>query len=69
MVFVQSHSDSDSDEDIRDDLRRQRNLKFHVVDLFFVDSKRAMEEQNYGVRSTDDLARLIDLLQRELPAA
>ncbi len=67
LVFVQTHAELD--EDIRDDWRRQLSPKFQVADLFFVDSKRALQEQQSGVRPTGEFGRLIDLLLRELSAA
>ncbi|MEK6257748.1 MAG: GTPase domain-containing protein [Planctomycetota bacterium] len=67
LVFVQTHADLD--EDIRDDWRRQLSPKFQVADLFFVDSKHALQEQQSGVRPTGEFGRLIDLLLRELSAA
>lgn len=67
LVFVQTHADLD--EDIRDDWRRQLSAKYSVADMFFVDSRRAMQEQQSGVRPTGEFGRLIDLLFRELSAA
>ena len=67
LVFVQTHADLD--EDIRNDWRRQLSPKFQVADLFFVDSKRALQEQQSSIRPTGELGRLIDLLLRELSAA
>jgi hypothetical protein len=66
LVFVQTHADLD--EDIRDDWRKQLSAKYSVADLFFVDSRRAMQEQQSGVRPTGEFGRLIDLLFRELSA-
>ncbi len=67
LVFVQTHADLD--EDIRDDWRKQLVVKYSVAELFFVDSKRAMQEQQSGIRPTGEFGRLIDLLFRELSAA
>lgn len=67
LVFVQTHADLD--EDIRDDWRKQLVVKYSVAELFFVDSKRAMQEQQSGLRPTGEFGRLIDLLFRELSAA
>ena len=67
IVFVQTHADLD--EDIRDDWRKQLAGRFQVSDLFFVDSKRALQEQQSGIRPTGEFGRLIDLLLRELSAA
>lgn len=67
LVFVQSHADLD--EDIRDDWRTQLSEKYAVSDLYFVDSRRALKEQQAGTRPTGEFGRLIDLLFRELAAA
>ncbi len=67
VVFVQTHADLD--EDVRDDWRKQLTGRFEVSDLFFVDSKHALREQQSGVRPTGEFGRLIDLLQQELSAA
>ena len=67
LVFVQTHADLD--EDIRDDWRQQLSARYSVNDLFFVDSRRAMQEQRSGIRPTGEFGRLIDLLFRELSAA
>lgn len=67
IVFVQTHADLD--EDIRDDWRKQLTSRFQVNDLFFVDSKHALQEQQSGIRPTGEFGRLIDLLLRELSAA
>ncbi len=67
IVFVQTHAELD--EDIRDDWRKQLTGRFEVSDLFFVDSKRALNEQQSNIRPTGEFGRLIDLLQRELSAA
>ena len=66
IVFVQTHAELD--EDIRDDWRKQLTGRFDVSELFFVDSKRALAEQQSNVRPTGEFGRLIDLLQRELSA-
>jgi GTPase SAR1 family protein len=67
LVFVQTHADLD--EDIREDWRKQLSAKYAVADLFFVDSRRALQEQQSGVRPTGEFGRLIDLLFRELSTA
>ena len=48
LVFVQTHADVDSD--IRDDWRERLKGKYEVPDMFFVDSLRAMKEQQAGQR-------------------
>ena len=67
MVFIQSHADLDTD--IRDDWRRQLSPAFQIAEMFFVDSKRALHEQQSGIRPTGEFGRLIDLLMQELSAA
>lgn len=64
LVFIQSHADLDSD--IREDWRRQLSLKFEIADMFFVNSKQALHEQQSGIRPTGEFGRLIDLLMKEL---
>ncbi len=60
LIFVQTHADQDSD--IREDWRRQLNQNYAVPDVFFVDSLRAMQDQQTGRRPSGDFARLQDLL-------
>ena len=64
LVFIQSHADLDSD--IREDWRAHLSRKFQIADMFFVDSKRALREQQAGIRPTGEFGRLIDLLLQEL---
>ena len=66
LVFIQSHADLDSD--IREDWRAQLSPQFQIADMFFVDSKRALREQQGGQRPTGEFGRLIDLLMQELSA-
>lgn len=67
LLFVQTHADQDVD--IRDDWRRQLASRFDVPEMFFVDSVRALNEQQSGQRPTGDFARLQDLLTSRLVAA
>ena len=67
LVFIQSHADLDSD--IRDDWRKQLSPAFQIADMFFVNSKQALQEQQSGIRPTGEFGRLIDLLLQELSAA
>lgn len=67
LVFVQTHAEMD--EDIRDDWRRQLDGQYAVPDVFFVDSLRALREQQSGVRPTGDFRRLQELLSTELAAS
>ena len=64
LVFIQTHADLDSD--IRDDWRTQLSPKFEIADMFFVNSKQALEEQESGLRPTGEFGRLLDLLRQEL---
>lgn len=64
LVFVQTHADRDTD--IRDDWRRVLREKYEVPELFFVDSPRALREQQAGVRPTGEMGRLIDFLMTQL---
>ncbi len=64
LVFIQSHADLDSD--IREDWRQHLNQAFQISEMFFVDSKQALREQQAGLRPTGEFGRLIDLLLQEL---
>lgn len=66
LIFVQTHADNDSD--IRDDWRKLLADRYEVPDLFFVDSVRALQEQQAGQRPGGDFARLQDLLNTRLAA-
>lgn len=66
LVFVQSHADLDTD--IRDDWRSHLSESFQIADMFFVDSKRALREQQSGGRPGGEFGRLIELLFQELSA-
>lgn len=67
LVFVQSHADVDSD--IRDDWRERLREAYEVPDMFFVDSLRALQEQQAGQRPSGDFARLQTLLTTQLSAS
>jgi hypothetical protein len=67
LFFVQTHADIDSD--IRDDWRAQLRSGFEVPDIFFVDSRRALREQQSGQRPSGDFGRLIDALATQLAAS
>lgn len=64
LIFVQTHADLDVD--VRDDWRKQLSAEYQVADLFFVDSRRAMAEQQAGQKPTGEFGRLLDLLLKEL---
>ncbi|MFK7817769.1 MAG: dynamin family protein [Planctomycetaceae bacterium] len=67
LVFVQTHADVDSD--IRDDWRKRLEGKYDVPEMFFVDSMRAMKEQQAGQRPSGDFSRLQSLLTTQLSAS
>lgn len=67
LVFVQTCADLD--EDIREDWRAQLDGKYQVPDIFFVDSLRALREQQTHQRSSGDFRRLQELLSIELAAS
>ena len=64
LVFVQTHADRDSD--IRNDWERVLRDKYEVPELFFVDSPRALREQQAGQRPTGEMGRLIEFLMTQL---
>lgn len=64
LVFIQSHADLDSD--IRDDWRSHLRPLFEIAEMFFVNSRQALQEQQAGTRPTGEFSRLIDLLMKEL---
>lgn len=66
LIFVQTHADHDVD--IRSDWRAQLESQFAVPDMFFVDSTRALAEQQAGQRPTGDFAKLQELLQSRFAA-
>jgi GTPase SAR1 family protein len=67
LVFVQTHADLD--EDIRDDWLKQLRTHYEVPDLFFVDSLKALREQQTGQRPSGEMGRLMELLARQLAAS
>ncbi len=67
LVFVQTHADRDSD--IRDDWRTQLAPAYRVADMFFVDSRQAITEQQQGLRPTGDFGRLMNVLVQELSSS
>lgn len=66
LIFVQTHADAD--DDIREDWRRVLGERYEIPDVFFVDSVRALAEQQAGRRPGGDFARLQDLLTTSLAA-
>jgi hypothetical protein len=67
LVFVQTCADID--EDVRDDWRRQLDDRYQVPDIFFVDSLRALREQQSGQRPGGDFRCLQELLSTQLAAS
>jgi len=67
LIFVQTYADVDSD--IREDWRRQLSAHYEVPEVFFVDSLRALREQQAGQRPSGDFSRLQDLLSGQLAAS
>jgi hypothetical protein len=67
LVFVQTCADLD--EDIREDWRAQLDGRYQVPDIYFVDSLRALREQQANQRASGDFRRLQELLSTELAAS
>lgn len=68
LLFVQTHADLDSD--IRNDWKEQLVAEQYTVpELFFVDSLKALREQQQGIRPTGDFGRLLELLTTRLAAS
>ncbi|MGC1276261.1 MAG: GTPase domain-containing protein [Planctomycetaceae bacterium] len=65
LLFVQTHADVD--EDIRDDWQAAL-AGYEVPEMFFVDSRKALDEQRSGRRPSGDFGRLLDVLRTELAA-
>jgi hypothetical protein len=61
ILFVQTHAGLD--EDVRDDWQRTLGEQFEVPEIFFVDSLRAIEEQQAGLRPSGDMGRLLEMLR------
>ncbi len=67
LVFVQTCADID--EDVRDDWRLQLDGRYKVPDIFFVDSLRALREQQAGQLPGGEFHRLQELLSTQLAAS
>lgn len=66
LIWVQTHADRDSD--IRSDWKENLEKDFKDVDnIFFVDSKKALEAQLAGKPLEGDFARLVETLSSQLP--
>ncbi len=66
LVFVQTCADLDSD--IRDDWKKQLSEHYSVPEIFFVDSLRALREQQGGAEASGEFRRLRGLFSAELAA-
>lgn len=66
LIFVQTHADLE--DDIRADWRQRLAPQFQIAEMFFVDSRRALAEQQQGVRPGGEFGRLLDTLLQELSA-
>ncbi len=64
ILFIQTHADLDTD--IREDWQSALAEEYTVPEVFFVDSLKAIKEQQSGRRSSGDMGRLIDLLLNKL---
>lgn len=67
LIFVQTHADLDSD--VRDDWRNVLAEGYDVPEMYFVDSVKALKEQQEGHRPTGEMGQLIDLLTKQLGAS
>jgi hypothetical protein len=67
LFFIQTHADID--EDIRSDWREHLRGQYEVPEIFFVDSRGALREQQAGQRPSGDFGRLLDTLTRQLAAS
>jgi hypothetical protein len=67
IVFVQTHADEDVD--IREDWHRVLSGGYDVSEMFFVDSRQALAEQQQGLVSGGEFRRLQELLSSQLGAA
>jgi len=67
LIFIQTHADTDVD--IRADWRTQLDPHYRIADMYFIDSRLAVAEQQQGQRPSGDCGRLLDVLFSELTAA
>lgn len=67
MIFVQTHADLD--EDIRDDWRKTLADEYTVPEIYFVDSQKALQEQQQNVPPTGEMGQLLNLLRNKLGAS
>lgn len=64
LLFVQSHAEVD--DDVREDWAKQLADHYEVPEMFFVDSLRALREQQADQRPSGDFARLQDMLTGQM---
>ncbi|MFK7777372.1 MAG: 50S ribosome-binding GTPase, partial [Gimesia sp.] len=64
LIFVQTHADLD--EDIRTDWKQQLTQQFDVPEIYFVDSVRALEDQQADRPPQKDFASLQNILSTQL---
>lgn len=64
LLFVQSHAEVD--DDVRADWAKQLAEHYEVPEMFFVDSLRAIREQQADQRPSGDFARLQDMLTGQM---
>ncbi|ADG69550.1 hypothetical protein Plim_3738 [Planctopirus limnophila DSM 3776] len=63
VLFVQTFADRD--EDIREDWRKDLVRDFERVEIFFVDSKKGLEESRRGMRPAGEFGQLMATLEQE----
>jgi len=63
LVFVQTHSDQDTD--VRDDWRHGLEERYQAGHIFFVDSVAALADAQQGRAPQGEFAALVDLLTRQ----
>lgn len=64
LIFVQTHADLDTD--IRDDWRKTLSAAYDVPEMFFVDSVRALQEQQAGIKPGGEMGRLLEFLSQQV---
>ncbi|WP_437230589.1 dynamin family protein [Planctomicrobium sp. SH661] len=67
IIFVQTHADLD--EDIREDWKKTLIQDYEIPELYFVDSSRALKEQQQGIAPTGEFGQLMNLLLNKLGAS
>ncbi|MCA8987250.1 MAG: dynamin family protein, partial [Planctomycetaceae bacterium] len=67
LVFVQTHADRDVD--IREDWKEHLSRDYEITEMFFVDSRKGLQEQLAGQQASGELARLQNFLMQQLAAS